>query len=216
MVHPRPRPVPQYTHTSPRTASTAPNKEPRLKLLFTIHTDSLFWCAHGGISITLLGQISQWLQWMSLLLLFILLYAEMPAAHASDACACPACQTLVEQEFQPGFVKSCNSNASNASDCEPACSWQLLDIQWCAALSGDQLCTLTASRVSGRGCPYTNGCRVCLESGGGCRVANATGARHPIAPKDAALAAASVGLEIYHAYTIVFLKYNQVGFALWN
>ena len=41
---------------------------------------------------------------------------------------------------------------------------------------------------------------------------NATGAEHPVAPMDAGFAAASVGLEIYHAYTIVYLKFQKVGF----
>ena len=41
---------------------------------------------------------------------------------------------------------------------------------------------------------------------------NATGAEHPVVPMDAGFAAASVGLEIYHAYTIVYLKYSEVGF----
>jgi hypothetical protein len=140
-------------------------------------------------------------------------------ADASDICTCSACQTLVQQEFQPKAVKSCINTASDASYCEPACSWQLLDIQWCAAPSGAgdkrrgySVYTLTARGVSGRGCPYTDDCRVCLERGGGCRVANATGAEHPVAPKDAGLAAASLGLEAYHMYTIVYLKFNKVGF----
>ena len=41
---------------------------------------------------------------------------------------------------------------------------------------------------------------------------NATGAEHHVAPMDAGFAAASVGLEIYHAYTIVYLKWEAVGF----
>ena len=154
-----------------------------------------------------------YIQWMRWVLLLLVLVATMPAAaDASDLCACSACQTLVQQEFQPGTVKSCNSTASNASDCEPACAWKLLDIQWCAGPSGNQLYTLTAIGVSGLGSSYTNDCRVCLENGRGCRVVNATGAEHPVALKDAAFAAASVGLELYHAYTIVWLKREKVGF----
>ena len=146
------------------------------------------------------------------MLLTLVLHVAIPAASASDPCACSACQTLVQQEFQPGAVKCSSSTASNASGCEPACSWQLLDIQWCAAPSGDGLYTLTASGVSGQGCLYTSACRGCLERGGGCRVVNATGAEHHVAPMDAGFAASSVGLEIYHAYTIVWLKYAEVGF----
>ncbi len=41
---------------------------------------------------------------------------------------------------------------------------------------------------------------------------NAKGAEHPVAPMDAGLAAASVGLEIYHAYSIVYLKLDAVSF----
>ena len=41
---------------------------------------------------------------------------------------------------------------------------------------------------------------------------NATGAEHPVAPMDAGFAAASVGLEMYHAYTIVYLKMEEVCF----
>jgi hypothetical protein len=88
--------------------------------------------------------------------------------------------------------------------------WQLLDIVWCAAPSESQFYTLTTSKVSGHGSPYTDGCRVCLESGGSCQVEDATGAVHQVASKDIALATLSVALEFYHLLTIVVLKYDQV------
>ena len=158
-----------------------------------------------------MGQLLLYIQWLRWLLLLLVLVATMPAAaDASDLCACSACQTLVQQEFQPGTVKSCNSTASNASDCEPACAWKLLDIQWCAGPSGNQLYTLTAIGVSGLGSLYTNDCRVCLESGGSCKVEDATGAVHQVASKDIALATLSVALEFYHLLSIVVLKYDEV------
>ncbi len=133
---------------------------------------------------------------------------NIPAAVTGVLCACSACQTLVEQEFQPGSVDSCT--ASNAAGCDPLCVWQLLDIVWCATPSGNQRYTLTTSKVSGHGCPYTDDCRACLESGGSCQVVDATGAVHHVAAKDIALSTVSVALEIYHILTIVVFKIEEV------
>ena len=138
--------------------------------------------------------------------LFLILVACLPVS--AIMCACPACQSLVLQEFQPGAVNCAKTNASSCTP--PACSWHLLDIQWCAAPSGNGLYSLTTNGFSGGGCPYTNDCKVCLEGGGNCEVVNATGAVHPVAPKDIGLATAAVFLELFHFLTIVVFKYNEV------
>ena len=119
----------------------------------------------------------------------------------------------VQQEFQPDTVNC--ANVDNA--CSNDCTWQVLDIKWCAtpSLSGDQSYTLSTSGVSGGGCPYTDDCRSYLEGGGSCKVANVTGAIHHVAWKDVRLAIVAVVLEIYHFLTIVILMLSKVLWFTW-
>ena len=145
------------------------------------------------------------------------------AVFAAAQCSSEPCKNLVSQEFQPDSVV-CAASATingyatygNRSKCShAACTWQVLDLIWCAEQSSNdntnsKRYSIYTSGVSGAGTAYTNDCRAFIESGGVCRLKDVSAAIHSISAQDLGLAASAVTLEMYHFVTIVVLKFKEV------
>ena len=141
-----------------------------------------------------------------------LLFLSLPAFTAAQ-CPSDACKGIVVQEFRSDGVV-CNSGTA-FSGCPAGCTWQVLDLVWCADRSvafnsESKTFDIYSGGVSGAGTAYTNECRTFIAGGGVCRLQNIATAVHSISATDIGFSISAVALEIIHFVVIVVLKYSEV------